>query len=229
MLQFRLKIIICNKLTCMLKKLLLLMMFAGASFTASAQYLTGIVENEPVNGNSLTLRYAAKAGLNITTVSTGALPVNSSVGAGFQIGGAINIRWGYSGEYSSPGSGLFGVQPELLFSYQTISVDGGDKLRLNRISLPLVFRAYPLSSVYCEIGPELSYLLSTSPDKMTIGSAVYSVGECAGMTTDIAIGAGWESGKGYFAGLRYGIGLTGLAKNLPWKTHNISLTIGWMF
>lgn len=213
----------------MLKKLLLLVIFAGIAYTASAQYLTEVVGVNPVKGKTLTIRYAAKIGLNMTTASSSSKALDFSMGAGFQVGAACNIRWGYRSEFSDPGTGILACQPELLYSLQSVSLPGGAKLNMNRISVPLMLRAYPISSLYCEIGPDFSYLFSTSPDKVTIGSCISSVGQCKGLATDIAVGAGWESSLGYMVGMRYGFGLNALARNLPWKTHNVSLTVGWMF
>jgi hypothetical protein len=213
----------------MLKKLLLVVIFAGITFTASAQYLSEVVGADPIKGHTLTIRYAAKAGLNMTTASSSSKILDFSMGAGFQIGAACNIRWGYRSEYSRPGTGILACQPEILYSFQSVTLPEGVKLNMNRISIPLMLRAYPISSVYCELGPDFSYLFSTSPDKVIIGSCVNSVGQCAGFATDIALGAGWESKMGYLVGVRYGLGLNALAKNLPWRTHNLSLSVGWMF
>lgn len=213
----------------MLKKLLLSVIFAGVSLAASAQYLSEVVGMEPVKGHTLTIRYAAKAGLNITTVSCSSETLDFSMGAGFHIGAACNLRWGYRNEYSGPGTGIIACQPELLYYFQSVTLSEGVKLNMNRISVPLMIRAYPISSVYCELGPDFSYLFSTSPDKVIIGSCVNSIGQCAGFAADIAVGAGWESKTGYLVGVRYGLGLNALAKNLPWRTHNLSLSVGWMF
>lgn len=214
----------------MLKKLFFSILFVAATFPASAQYLTGgLGDIEPVKGNSAVLKYAVKAGANFTTVSSSLEGMDFSMGAGFQVGAALNIRWGYRTEFSRPGTGILGFQPELLYSNQSVGLSDGNNLVMNRIAVPLMLKAYPISSVYVELGPEISYLFGTSPDAVTVASSVYSVGECSGLATDIALGTGWESKKGFTVGLRYSLGVTALAKNLPWKTHNFSLAVGWMF
>ena len=212
----------------MLKKLLFSIMFAAVAVTASAQYLSGIGV-EPDRGNSMVMKYVVKAGANFTTVSSSANEMGFSMAPGFQIGVGYNIRWGYRTDFSRPGTGLVGFQPELLFSSQSVSLSNGEKFSMNRLALPLMVKAYPISEVYVELGPEFSYLFSTSPDHVSAGAYVYNIGECSGAAADLALGAGWESPMGFVAGVRYGLGLTALAKNLPWKTHNISLTMGWKF
>lgn len=49
-----------------------------------------------------------------------------SMGTGFQIGALVNFHWGQRTASSLPGTGLWGLQPELLFSNQVIKSDGGD-------------------------------------------------------------------------------------------------------
>lgn len=213
----------------MFKKFLLSVLFAVTVVNASAQYLTDGIGADPVKGNSTVVKYMIKAGANLTTVSSSIDGMDFSMAPGFQVGAAVNLRWGYRSEFSRPGTGIIGFQPELLFSNQSVSLSDGEKLTMNRLALPLMLRLYPVSSVYMEVGPEVSYLFSTTPDFVTVGSKIYGVGECSGLATDVALGAGWESKFGLAVGIRYGLGVTSMAKNLPWKTHNVSMTIGWMF
>ena len=213
----------------MFKNFLFLILFVLASFTASAQYLSGAYGAEPIKGESLVMKYAAKVGMNLTTMSSKGKDVDFGMAPGFQIGAACNIRWGYKTQYSKPGTGILGFQPELLYSFQSVAVSGNDALKMNRIAMPLMLRAYPFYGIYFEAGPEFSYLISTSPESVAVDPLVYSVGECSGLAADIAIGAGWESKMGITAGIRYGAGITAIARNLPWRTHNISVSVGWMF
>ena len=213
----------------MLKKLLLVITFVAVSFTASAQYLSGAYGAEPVKGNSMRIRYAVKTGMNLTTMSGAKGQTDFSVAPGFQIGAACNLRWDYRAKYSRPGTGLIGLQPELLYSYQSVGLSGNDNVRMNRLVMPLMVRCYPGYGIYVEAGPEFSYLFPTSPDSVELGVITYEIGKCSGLATDMAFGAGWESGMGLTAGVRYGMGLTSLARNLPWKTHNFALFVGWMF
>lgn len=213
----------------MLKKVFISIILVAATFTASAQYLSGGFGGvDPVPGKSTVVKYAVKAGVNFTTVS-GTSSADFSMAPGFQIGAGLNLRWGYRSEFSRPGTGKFGFQPEIRYSNQSVSVGEDEKLTMNRVSLPLMFRIYPATTFYFELGPDFSYLFSTSPDILSVGSDSYGVGECSGLATDVALGAGWESKAGFLAGVRYGLGVTALAKNLPWRTQNVSLVIGWMF
>lgn len=214
----------------MYKKFIFLVLCVALSYSASAQYLTGtdFTTTAPVTPKSSVLKFAVKAGLNLTTVSAGNMAVDASIAPGFQIGAAINLRWGYRTATSRPGTGLIGFQPEVLYSNQSVNI-GDETLKMNRLAVPLMLKLYPATSFYFEVGPEFSYLFDVAPDSMVIGSSTFNVGECSGLATDVAVGLGYETGFGLSLGARYGLGMTALAKNLPWKTHNIAVTLGWMF
>lgn len=215
----------------MFKKFIFFVLCMALSYNASAQYLSGTdftSTASQVKPKSSVLKFAVKAGLNLTTLSTGEMSSEASIAPGFQIGAAMNLRWGYRTATSRPGTGLLGFQPEVLFSNQSVGI-GDETLKMNRVAVPLLLKLYPATSFYFEAGPEFSYLFGAGPDSMVIGSSTFNVGECSGLATDVAIGLGYEAGFGLAVGARYGLGLTALAKNLPWKTHNIAVTLGWMF
>lgn len=212
------------------KKLLFVLVCLVTSYSLKAQYLSGTDFSgmDPVTPKSTVLKYAVKAGVNFTTVSPGKVEVESAMSTGFHVGAALNLRWGYRTATSRPGTGLVGFQPEIMFSYQAVKLDD-EVMEMQKVYIPLMLKLYPVSSLYVEIGPELSYLINTSPDKISISSSTLNVGECSGFATDLAIGFGYEAKFGLTVGARYDFGVTALAKNLPWRTHNIAVSVGWMF
>lgn len=180
-------------------------------------------------GSGFLMKYGVKAGLNLTSMSNDmAFDPGFGMGVGFRVGGFLNMRWGYRTENSSKGTGLWGFQPELMYSNQAVKTDAGD-VKMNYIAVPLLLKVYPTTALSIEVGPELSYLISTSPSTMAVDGAEIKVGDCKGMNVGLAAGLAYDFEMGLTVGARYTYGFTDMAKNLKWKNSNIQVTVGWMF
>ena len=180
-------------------------------------------------GSGFLMKYGVKAGLNMTSMSNDmAFDPGFGMGVGFRVGGFLNMRWGYRTENSSKGTGLWGFQPELMYSNQAVKTDAGD-VKMNYIAVPLLLKVYPTTALSIEVGPELSYLISTSPSTMAVDGAEIKVGDCKGLNVGLAAGLAYDFEMGLTVGARYTYGFTDMAKNLKWKNSNIQVTVGWMF
>ena len=182
------------------------------------------------HGAALAIKYGVKAGVNLSNMSNDmTFDPAFSMGTGFQIGALVNFHWGQRTASSLPGTGLWGLQPELLFSNQVIKSDGGD-VKLNYIKVPVMLKVYPLARLSVEVGPEFSYLISSSPESMKIDGATVKAGDCMGFNFGAGVGASYEFNFGLMVGARYSMGFTDLGKNLKWKNNsNIQITAGWLF
>ena len=182
------------------------------------------------HGSALSIKYGVKAGVNLSNMSNDmTFDPGFSMGTGFHIGALVNLHWGQRTESSLPGTGLWGLQPEIIFSNQVIKSDGGD-VKLNYIKVPVMLKVYPISCLSIEVGPEFSYLISSSPKSLNVDEATVKVGDCKGLNFGAGIGAAYESKCGLMVGARYSIGFTDLGKNLQWKNNsNIQVTAGWLF
>lgn len=182
------------------------------------------------HGAALAIKYGVKAGVNLSNMSNDmTFDPAFSIGTGFQIGALVNFHWGQRTASSLPGTGLWGLQPELLFSNQVIKSDGGD-VKLNYIKVPVMLKVYPLARLSVEVGPEFSYLISSSPKSMEVDGATVKVGDCKGFNFGAGVGAAYEFNFGLMVGARYSMGFTDLGKNLKWKNNsNIQITAGWLF
>lgn len=182
------------------------------------------------HGAALAIKYGVKAGVNLSNMNNDmTFDPAFSMGTGFQIGALVNFHWGQRTASSLPGTGLWGVQPELLFSNQVIKSDGGD-VKLNYIKVPVMLKVYPLARLSVEVGPEFSYLISSSPESMKIDGATVKVGDCKGFNFGAGVGASYEFNFGLMVGARYSMGFSDLGKNLKWKNNsNIQITAGWLF
>ena len=222
----------------MIKKIIMVCIVALTTMSAMAQvtvnrgnYSSQQQEETSFSdkGSGFLMKYGVKAGLNMTSMSNGmAFDPGFGMGVGFRVGGFLNMRWGYRTENSSKGTGLWGFQPELMYSNQAVKTDAGD-IKMNYIAVPLLLKVYPTTALSIEVGPELSYLISTSPSTMAVDGAEIKVGDCKGMNVGLAAGLAYDFEMGLTVGARYTYGFTDMAKNLKWKNSNIQITVGWMF
>ena len=151
------------------------------------------------------------------------------MGIGYRAGVMANFHFGQRSINSLPGTGLFGVQPELMYSYQSVKSNEGD-IKMSYIQLPIMLKVYPTSALSIEVGPEFNYLIATSPDTMVFDYANISVGDCKGFNIGAGVGLSYELRMGLVVGARYSLGFTDMAKNLKWKNNgNIQVTVGWLF
>ena len=223
----------------MLKKILMVCIGVFASVCVAAQVTVsrGGNSGQSDNGTSFdddrsaafVMKYGVKAGVNLSSMSNDmAFDPGFGMGIGFRVGGFLNLRWGQRTENSLPGTGLWGFQPELMFSNQAVKTDAGD-IKLNYVSVPLLLKAYPTTAVSVELGPEFSYLITSSPNSLAADGAEIAVGDCKGLTMGLTAGLAYDLEMGLTVGARYTYGFTELGKNLKWKNSNIQVTVGWMF
>lgn len=222
----------------MIKKIIMVCIVALTTMSAMAQVTVNRVNYSSQQqketsfsdkGSGFLMKYGVKAGLNMTSISNDmAFDPGFGMGVGFRVGGFLNMRWGYRTENSLKGTGLWGFQPELMYSNQAVKTDAGD-VKMNYIAVPLLLKVYPTTALSIEVGPELSYLISTSPSTMAVDGAEINVGDCKGMNVGLAAGLAYDFEMGLTVGARYTYGFTDMAKNLKWKNSNIQVTVGWMF
>lgn len=181
-------------------------------------------------GSQLAIKYGVKAGVNMSTMSND-MEFNPKfgMGVGFRVGAMANFHWGQRTANSLPGTGWFGLQPEIMYSYQSVKTDGGN-LNMNYIQFPVMLKIYPLAPLSVEVGPEFNYLIAASPKVLTVDGATIKAGDCSGFNMGFGIGAAYELEMGLTFGARYSLGFTDMAKNLKWKNNgNIQMTVGWLF
>ena len=154
---------------------------------------------------------------------------NFSMGTGMHVGAVVNLHWGQRTASSLPGTGFWGAQAEVLYTNQSVKTDG-ENLKYSSIKVPLMLKVYPLSALSIEVGPEFSYIFSTSPDVLKVDGVEVHTGDCKGLNVGAGVGASYEFPFGLMVGARYSLGLTDFGKNLKWKNNNnIQVSVGWMF
>lgn len=180
--------------------------------------------------NTFVYKFGVKAGVNLSSLSNNldGVEPNFSMGVGFRIGGLVNLRWGQRTENSLPGTGWFGLQPEILFSSMQIKNDV-ENIKFQTIQVPIMVKVYPTAQFSIEVGPEFTYFMSSSPDDISFGGTQIKTGDIKGLTIGVGGGLAYDFDMGLTIGARYSYGFTKMAKNLDWKNSNIQITVGWLF
>ena len=161
-------------------------------------------------------KFGAKVALNIATLTGDAEGASSLVG--FQIGGFAEFKI----------SEKFAIQPELMYSTQGASYDGGGDFKLDYINIPVMAKYYVAKSFSLEAGPQIGFLVSAKAEGEDVKDFVESV------DFGLNLGAGYDFTEKFSAGLRYNFGLSNVAKTEPGDDTDIkngvfSLSVGYKF
>ena len=179
----------------------------------------------------MTFKFGLKAGANLANINNGmnSLDFSPDMKVDFHAGIVGNLHFGRRNEGSPAGTGLFGLQPELLYSRQGFAFDG-ESYNMDYITLPIMLKVYVVQGFNIEVGPYISYLLGVSPSSTVIDGAQIKLSDLeGGMDAGIGMGLGFETKAGFTVGARYSLGLSDVADNLAWKNNVISASIGWLF
>lgn len=179
------------------------------------------------------VKFGAKAGLNLSSVSVEST-FNSDINAltGLYVGGFVSI----------PVASKFTFQPELLYSMQGFKEylnDRGSiydaKVKLNYISVPLVFQYQFVDKFYVEAGPQLDVLMSAkasqtvtySSSNSTINRDNIDVKEFyKSFVIGVDLGAGYHITDNLIANVRYHFGVSNSSDSDGVKAKNRVVQIG---
>ena len=181
--------------------------------------------------NPVKTSFGVKGGVNLSTINNeqANIAFSPELNAGFNAGAFLNIHFGFRNQGSAAGTGLFGIQPELLFSQQGFSVEG-QSVSFNYVSIPILAKLYATKGLSLEVGPDFNYMISASPNSATLGGAEINIEKLKGSKdVGLTFGASYETKLGLLVDVRYNYGFSGLASNLAWKNQVIAVSIGWMF
>jgi opacity protein-like surface antigen len=177
--------------------------------------------------NAQEVKYGAKAGLNFANL-TGDVE-DASMKIGFNVGGFAEIKV----------SDKFSVQPELLYSTQGAkseeSFEGEtieSEWNLSYLNIPIMAKYYVSEKFSLEAGPQIGFLLGSKVKVESI--EVDFKDNTESIDFGLNIGSAYDFTENLFAGLRYNIGLSNVAKTESGddtKINNsvISLSLGYRF
>jgi len=161
--------------------------------------------------------FGIKGGVNLANIS--GADFSPKMKTGFHIGALLNMRFG----------ALLGLQPELLFSQQGFKTND-DKCTFSYLSLPIMIKLYVSNGLHIAAGPYVSYMLSVSPETITVNGPKAVISDLkGGLDAGACLGVGFDTALGLTFSARYNLGLTKMANNLGWKNSVIAVSVGWMF
>jgi len=198
--------------------------------TGFLMLFTFISYGQPVANPNKT-SFGLKGGVNLSTIGNEQTNIvfSPDISVGANAGIFLNIHFGFRNQGSAAGTGWFGIQPELLFSQQGFSVDN-QSVNFNYLSLPILAKLYVTKELNIQAGPYLNYLLSVSPNNVTLGDAEIEITELKGSKdVGLTFGASYETKLGFLIDVRYNYGLLGIANNLDFKNQVIAVSVGWKF
>lgn len=161
------------------------------------------------------------------------------MGLGFSAGASMKVRLGHMSENSDGGTGLLGFGLDLKYKQNKVKTIGDSDLSLGYFEVPVMLQLYPfykitkLNGLYVEAGVDMAGTLSKSPDLLTVlqptGRVVYHTGDLKGFDCRIPLGLGYTLRNGLDVNLRYYIGTSELAENMPCKMSSMEVSVAWMF
>ncbi len=192
--------------------------------------------------NSQDAKFGAKLGMNVATLSSkDSDGIKSKIG--LNVGGFVEIKI----------SETFAFQPELLFSMQGAksSISTSDvgftytsenTGSLNYLNIPLMAKYFVIPKFSIEAGPQIGFLLSAK-NEFTSTSNFGGITQTSSNSKDVKesynsvdfglnLGANYEITENIFAGIRYNLGLSDIAKNNTGnsiKNSVFSLNAGYKF
>ncbi|MBJ7880079.1 porin family protein [Gelidibacter salicanalis] len=165
--------------------------------------------------NAQEINFGAKAGLNITNLNGGHTEGDHSIG----------FHLGFISEFIFR-RGRFGVQPEFLYSSQGSKARDGYKTTLDYVSVPLLFKFFPIKALSFEAGPQASFLVN---DKREFSDDLETETETGAENFDLGVnlGLGYQLKYNLFVQARYHYGI----KKVLGDLHNsvFQFSLGYKF
>ncbi|MFH7018165.1 porin family protein [Flavobacterium sp. FlaQc-47] len=177
--------------------------------------------------NAQSTRFGVKGGLNLSNIVGGDVEDSKSL-VGFHVGGFAEIKI----------ADKFAIQPEILYSAQGSTFDGGPlfgdvDLKLNYLNIPVLAKYYIVPKFSVEAGPQLGVLLSAKSEGEDVKDGFKSV------DFGFNVGAGFHFTEDLSINLRYTIGISPIAENSDVdneqeyydsaKNSNLALSLAYKF
>lgn len=201
----------------------------GVAYSAFAQDSFTFDLGPGPKEQNVDIRVGVVGALNMSTFAVSDPQFDAGIGmkTGLDFGVAANFRFMKRNELSTVETGLLAFQPELKFSSVGAEYDKG-AIGLNYLMVPLMFQVYPTDNLYLELGPQLALNLSSTPNNVALNKYQINLENLKANDVMLALGAGY-SANGFSAGIRYCMGNSPIASNLPLKNNVIQVNLGYKF
>ncbi len=213
-----------------MKKIIIsILTLCGVAYGVSAQDSFTFDFGPGPKEQKVDIRVGIVGAVNMSTFSVGEPQFDAGISLkpGIDLGVAANFRFLKRNELSTVETGLLAFQPEIKFSSIGAKYDKG-AIGLNYLMVPLMLQVYPVSNLYIEAGPQLALNLSSTPGNVALNKYQISLENLKANDVMLALGAGYSTG-GFSVGLRYCLGTSPIASNLPLKNNIIQLNLGYKF
>ncbi|MEA9412915.1 porin family protein [Flavobacterium sp. PL02] len=185
--------------------------------------------------NAQDVKFGAKGGINLSTLTGDIDNVSSKVG--FQVGGFAEIKL----------SNNFFVQPEVLYSTQGAKskILAGEFFRKNNfkfgyLNVPVMAKYYVADKFSLEAGPQIGFLVSAKNDYSYSAFGYNDYGkedvkdQFKSIDFGVNLGAGYDFTENISAGVRYNLSLSNITDfgdgaNAKFKNSTFSLSVGYKF
>ena len=164
-------------------------------------------------------RFGIKGGVNFSTLGGDA--ESASLRTSFHAGVLVAIQ----------SSDKLTIQPELLYNSQGAKYDNSNTVTtLNYLSLPVMFKLYPIEGFSIEAGPQVSYLLSSDNDYGLL--TVETESSIRNVDFSVGVGMGYQVDN-VMLGVRYNLGLSDIADdtndNITFPNRVVQVSLGFLF
>jgi len=182
------------------------------------------------------MRFGVKAGINIANGAGDVEDADSKIG--LHIGGFAEFMF----------SEKFAFQPELLYSMQGYKYEESEtvlgetftaeeKIKLDYINIPLIFKYYATEGLAIEAGPQIGFLASANSEFEVSGFGEDESGEedikdfYKSLDYGLNVGLSYTLDMGVMFGARYYYGLANIADSDDFDEKNsvIQISVGYKF
>lgn len=176
----------------------------------------GLQQLTAQNLDTSTFRFAAKAGLNISSLG-GDNRYDYASKPGFHLGALAEI----------PFTDEIMLQPEALLSFQGNGAYYDNDINLFYLTLPLIAKYNVWDALYIEAGPQIGLLLSNNIDADTYNTVVDP--DVNSFDIGLAIGAGYRLNQDFYFQIRFNPGFVNVVDDIKSKNRVFQLSACYFF
>ena len=214
----------------MLRKIILVVisiLFCGTLFSQQSDDDIIITEIQ----KSYTFSIGPKVGLGLVTGTTTSDNYNFHGGFDFQLGASCNYHFGHRYESSPSGTGLFGLEMEVLYECRMPNTDFGT-ITMHCVEIPVLLQYYPIASLASEFALEAGVTLvkafKCSPEQLQFYYTMYQVGQLKSADVMVSVGLSYQITSEMLLNLRYNLGTSPLAGNLDSKLSTLIVSATYL-
>lgn len=152
--------------------------------------------------------------------------------SGINIGVGTNLRFLQRDKRSKVRDGLLAVKTGLHY------IDAGFRINETKVvagylSIPIYFQYYPIKDLFVELGSDIFMNVGLSPSSVIIQGLLFDLDKHKAHDFKVGFGIGYTHKFDKIGpigiSVKYLIGTSDFAENLPWKNNNFQISLIWLF